>query len=127
MKFENLYQCSLHLGWQPTNYSRQPSKMRGEYCVGLARQYLHPNGSAVSVQYYFFDDIKCETNNNYRFGFICEKPLQKEDQLALRQAEGKFLFILPFFLDNVFSEACLSYSLLYCALQNISKKQSFCN
>ncbi|XP_052689239.1 deleted in malignant brain tumors 1 protein-like isoform X3 [Crassostrea angulata] len=74
-------------GWQPTNYSRQPSKMRGEYCVGLARQYLHPNGSAVSVPYYFFDDINCKTNNNYRFGFICEKPLQKGDQPARRQAE----------------------------------------
>ncbi|XP_065921575.1 uncharacterized protein [Magallana gigas] len=77
-------------GWQPTNYSRQPSKMRGEYCVGLASQYLHPNGSAVSVQYYFFDDIKCKTNNKYRFGFICEKPLQKGDQPALRQAEECF-------------------------------------
>lgn len=75
--------------------------MRGEYCVGLARQYLHPNGSAVSVQYYFFDDIKCKTNNKYRFGFICEKPLQKGDQPALRQAEGKFLLMLPFCLDNL--------------------------
>lgn len=101
MKLENLYQCSIHSGWQPTNYSRQPSKMRGEYCVGLGSQYLHPNGSAVSVQYYFFDDIKCKTNNKYRFGFICEKPLQKGDQPALRQAEGKFLLLLPFCLDNL--------------------------
>lgn len=78
-------------GWQPTNYSRQPSQTRGEYCVGLGHRYLHPNGSAVSVQYYFFDDIKCKTNNNYRFGFICEKPLQKGGQLAPRQADECYI------------------------------------
>lgn len=91
--------------------------MRGEYCVGLARQYLHPNGSAVSVPYYFFDDINCKTNNNYRFGFICEKPLQKGDQPARRQAEGKFLLILPFFSWYSFSEACLWHS----SCQNFKK------
>lgn len=53
----------------------------------------------MSVQYYFFDDIKCKTNNNYRFGFICEKPLQKGGQLAPRQADGKFFLYNHFFFQ----------------------------
>nr|XP_022319040.1 uncharacterized protein LOC111121867 isoform X2 [Crassostrea virginica] len=71
-------------GWQPMGYNKQPSERKGEYCVGLAHQFQHPNGSMVSVQYYFFDDIKCKTNKRYSFGLICEKPLKKGNQPFLR-------------------------------------------
>lgn len=72
-------------------YNKQPSERRGEYCVGLAHQYQHPNGSTVSVQYYFFDDIKCKTNKRYSFGLICEKPLKKGNQPFLRVSNGVYV------------------------------------
>ena len=72
-------------------YNKQPSERRGEYCVGLAHQFQHPNGSMVSVQYYFFDDIKCKTNKRYSFGLICEKPLKKGNQPFLRVSNGVYV------------------------------------
>ncbi|XP_061168027.1 uncharacterized protein LOC133176972 [Saccostrea echinata] len=83
----NMTYSGFFPGWQPINYNRQPSKKKGEYCVGLAHQYLHPNGSITSVQFYFFDDIKCRKNKKYAFGFICEKPLRKMDKPSTRQSD----------------------------------------
>lgn len=74
----------------------------------------------MSVQYYFFDDIKCKTNNNYRFGFICEKPLQKGGQLAPRQADGKFFSYNHFFFNDDIFYACLLIPSFHWALQKSS-------
>ncbi|XP_025096525.1 uncharacterized protein LOC112565332 [Pomacea canaliculata] len=64
-------------GWSPSAYGREPSAKKSHTCLALTDVYTLPNGTEVSVDYFFWKAVLCHLREA-TIDFICERPAQSQ-------------------------------------------------
>ncbi|XP_050394148.2 uncharacterized protein LOC126812030 isoform X2 [Patella vulgata] len=82
MEFDNWFP-----GWGPNSYAAEPLALRRYYCLVLTDMFLHPNGTQVQVDYFYWAAKVC-ASRVLRFDFICEKEGQPEPLECYKSLNG---------------------------------------
>ncbi|KAL8565021.1 hypothetical protein ACOMHN_003397 [Nucella lapillus] len=62
-------------GWGDEESNREPSDKRGHTCLVLTDRFPLPNGTKVSVDYFYWRAVRCRIKGD-TINFICEVPVQ---------------------------------------------------